>query len=188
MSDNETAGPAGRLGRVLVAMTAFWAVVVFYVVHTALPSNALRLPGQEQLRQSILSVVPQGWAFFTKSPRDPQIGVWRVDASGAWHDARLGPHSKPANVLGFNRRSRAQGVELGIMQTAARNTWTRCDRGDIPACLRTTPTALTLRNPSPDPILCGTVGMSLQEPVPWAWAADGSTRMPAKVTRVEITC
>ncbi|MCT9928955.1 SdpA family antimicrobial peptide system protein [Planotetraspora sp. A-T 1434] len=181
-----------RLGWTLVAMVAFWGSLIFYVVDTQLPSNALRLPGQEQLRLSVTAIAPQGWAFFTKSPRDPQIGVWRlsVEPSGrkVWLDAKLTPHSELRNVLGFNRRSRAQGVELGILQTAVpRDKWTPCRGADVSACFDRVPSVLTLHNSSPDPIHCGSIGLVQREPLPWAWAGS-TTVMPAKVARIEVTC
>lgn len=179
---------ARRLGWALVAIVAFWVSVIFYVVHSQLPSNAIRLPGQEQSRLTITTLTPQGWAFFTKSPREPQIGVWRLAGASGWQDARLGPHSELWNVLGFDRRSRAQGLELGIMQTAVpQGKWTPCDGADVHACLARTPSVVTIRNLAPNPIHCGSIGLVQREPLPWAWAGS-RTVMPATVARLEVTC
>ncbi|MEU8204047.1 SdpA family antimicrobial peptide system protein [Streptosporangium sp. NPDC049046] len=179
---------ARRLGWALVGIVAFWGSVIFYVVHTQLPSNAISLPGQEQLRLTITTLTPQGWAFFTKSPREPQIGVWQPANTGGWQDARLGPHSEPRNVLGFNRRSRAQGLELGIMQTSVpADGWTACDGGDVASCLDRATSAVTISNIAPNPIHCGSVGLVQREPLPWAWAGS-DTAMPATVARLEVTC
>jgi len=168
-------------------MTVLWGTVIFYVVHTQLPSNALRLPGQEPARLTIVTLIPQGWAFFTKSPREPQIGVWQR-AAGGWRDARLGPHSEPWNALGFNRRSRAQGLEMGIMQTSVPGTaWRPCAGEDVSACLDRAPVAVTVPNAAPRPLHCGFVGLVQRDPLPWAWAGS-RTVMPAKVARLEVSC
>ncbi|QYC40435.1 Sporulation-delaying protein SdpA [Nonomuraea coxensis DSM 45129] len=168
-------------------MIAAWVAVIFYVVHTQLPSNAIRLPGQESARLTIITLTPQGWAFFTKSPREPQVGVWQR-AAGGWRDARLGPHSEPWNALGFNRRSRSQGLELGIMQTAVpADAWRPCEGDDVSACLDRAPVAVTIRNTAPRPVHCGPVGLVQRDPLPWAWAGS-ETVMPAKVARLEVSC
>jgi antimicrobial peptide system SdpA family protein len=178
-----------RLGRVLVAIALMWAVVGLYVVHSQLPSNALTLPGQDDLRPDIQVIAPQGWAFFTRSPRHPYLLAWRPGATADWQVAMLAPHAEPRNAFGFNRRSRAQPVEMALLgNLAPPERWVDCEDGDIAACLTAAP-AVAVTNPTPEPLLCGPVGLSSQEPLPWAWAeAAGTTRMPAIVLRLEVRC
>ncbi|HLU46334.1 MAG TPA: SdpA family antimicrobial peptide system protein [Natronosporangium sp.] len=177
-----------RLGRIVVAIVTFWTLLGFYIVHAQLPSNTMELPGQEALRLRIQQVLPQGWAFFTRSPREGQLVTWAPTDDGSWEQSLYGPHSEPRNVFGLNRRSRAQAVEVGLFSTMIPDdAWQDCEHGDIPRCL---PDAkvVPVVNPSPQPLLCGPVGLSAQPPVPWAWAHSSDTRMPATVVRLEVRC
>lgn len=181
-----------RLGGVLLAIAAVWTALAGYVVHSQLPANALELPAQDALQLHVRQVAPQGWAFFTKSPRSTQLVVWRPDAAGAWERAMLAPHSEPRNLFGFNRRSRAQPVEMALLgNRAPAERWRECPDGNVPACLAAVAPGdvVPVDNPSPGPLLCGPVGLSRQEPLPWAWAdAAEDTRMPARVLRLEVRC
>jgi antimicrobial peptide system SdpA family protein len=177
-----------RLGRTVVAIAAFWALFGFYIVHAQLPSNTLELPGQETLRIQIQQVLPQGWAFFTKSPRDPQMVAWRLGDTGDWESSLYAPHAEPRNVFGLNRRSRAQPVEMALLvNSVPADKWQDCEHGDIPVCLAET-TPVPIDNPSPEPLFCGRVGISRQPPVPWAWSGSDDVRMPATVLQLEVRC
>jgi antimicrobial peptide system SdpA family protein len=178
-----------RLGMAALVIAVAWAVAALYVIHSQLPNNTLALPGEDRLRTSIRAVAPQGWAFFTRSPRDPDLVAWRPAAGRGWESAMDAPHAEPRNAFGFNRRSRAQPVELALLANGVPiEQWRECDSGDVPACLATA-VAVPIDNPSPHPLLCGPVGLSRQEPLPWAWIdAAETTRMPATVLRLEVQC
>ena len=109
------------------------------------------------------------------------------EREGSWKNAILGPHGRPSNLFGLNRASRAQGLEYAILLHQI-DVWEDCGEA-TQACLDTMAVADTLVNPSPRRTLCGSVGIALQEPVPWAWnqSAD-SIDMPAKVSRIHIRC
>jgi antimicrobial peptide system SdpA family protein len=177
------------LGRSTLVIAAIWALIGFYVVHSQLPSSTVELPGQDSARVNIQTVAPQGWAFFTKSPREPNPVAWAPDAGGDWQTAMFAPHSEPRNAFGLNRRSRAQPVEIGLLTSALPpERWLDCGHGDIPACLAEAE-VVVVDNPSPEPLLCGPVGVSRQTPLPWAWAdAADRTNMPASVVRLDVRC
>jgi antimicrobial peptide system SdpA family protein len=110
-------------------------------------------------------------------------------ADGTWAPALKAPHSEPRNLFGLNRASRAQGVEMGLLRGAVREQdFTDCNE-EAADCLRRLPPGAALQNSSPDPTLCGPVGLALRAPVPWAWTRDGSTTsMPSRVVRLEVRC
>lgn len=179
-----------RLGAKTILIALAWIVVVLYVVIGQLPAAAVELPGQRSVAQQARLVAPQGWAFFTKSARDPREVAWQRSASGVWQSAMLGPHAEPRNLWGLDRRSRAQAVDLGVvLSTISEDQWTACESGAVPACLDAAGAAVPVLNPAPEPLLCGEVGVSKQKPLPWAWAkAADTTRIPASVVRLEVAC
>jgi antimicrobial peptide system SdpA family protein len=160
----------------------FWGAAVLFVLDASLPYNPIRLPISGQ---QVHAWLPEGWGFFTRDPREPDLYVYR-NSHNRWETASLGPHSQPRHIFGLSRSSRAQGVELGLLLHRTPHTkWAEC-RGDPVLCLMAAPT-VTVQNPSSSPTLCNELGVILQPPVPWAWSAH-KIRMPSKVIRLEVSC
>src|SRR4051812_32531054 len=104
---------------------------VLYSLHSALPPNAITLPFESQTQ--VLRWAPQGWGFFTRNPREPQIVPFL--RNGHWRSANLGPHAQFKYALGLNRRSRAQGVEMGLLLgKLGIAEWTPCE-AELATCL-----------------------------------------------------
>lgn len=80
-------------------------------------------------------------------------------------------------------------MEIGrLLQRLPKAGWQTCKERPE-ACLVRIPKALTVKNTSPNPTLCGEVGLGLQKPVPWAWRASAHRiTMPSRVTRLEVQC
>lgn len=179
-----------RLGAITLVIGLAWTVVIGYTVVGQLPTPAVELPAQRQVAEHARLIAPQGWAFFTKSARTPRELAWRRAENGTWQPALLGPLAEADNLWGFDRRSRAQGVDLGILLSAVpADRWSTCATGTATPCLDAARDPVALRNPAPEPLLCGELGLTRQEPLPWAWvdAAD-RTRMPMSVVRLEVAC
>lgn len=177
-----------RIAGAAVALIVSWSIVFGYVVHAALPLNPIRLPLEESLHANVWA--PQGWAFFTRDAREDRFFVFRRGAAGdTWQPALMSPHNKPSNAFGMDRKTRAQGVEMGLMFNAApKQAWRSC-KGDPVACLSDAPVAFQMANISPRPTLCGDVGLVLQPPVPWAWARlPHTSQMNSRVARVKAVC
>jgi len=99
-----------RLGRRIATVAVLALVVVVYVLQAALPVTAFTLPFDRS--QQIRSLVPEGWAFFTKSPRIPDPTIYGLDSGGGWRTLTEGPQANPTrdSLLGLDRLSRSQGT------------------------------------------------------------------------------
>ncbi|WP_353945227.1 SdpA family antimicrobial peptide system protein [Streptomyces sp. HUAS MG91] len=151
-------------------VTAVWAVAALYVAQAFLPPNVIKLPGQKPFRQVALVVAPQGWAFFTKSPREPVHVPYRQRADGSWADARISPHAKPSNAFGLDRASRSQGIEGALLVHKDGIHWNDCSDPSSPEeCLKGARLSAPITNPSPSPSLCGRAALVEVKPVPFAW-------------------
>lgn len=184
--------PAARpriLSAALLGLAALWSTFGLYVVHAQLPTNALDLPFESELKTAMRVLVPEGWAFFTRNPREERFLPFRRRPDGTWSYAHAGPHAEARNAFGLNRASRAQGVEVGLLQgSIPAAAWQACDDA-IVSCLEQSTTVLELTNQSPNPTLCGAVALALQEPLPWAWAAAAAEEtMPSKIVRLDLKC
>ncbi|GAA1840230.1 SdpA family antimicrobial peptide system protein [Actinomadura bangladeshensis] len=177
---------AGLFG---LAVALFWVVIGAYSVKSALPPTALSLPHEKEMKLSALQTVPQGWAFFTISPRRPVYFAYQHTARG-WESALLSPHSRPRNAFGLDRLSRAQAAELGVLQYQLQDKdWYACNGRPIDACLAAAPVPRTIHNAQPHPVTCGDAALAEQEPVPWAWSRDTHQHWHVlKVARVMIRC
>ncbi|WP_353563168.1 SdpA family antimicrobial peptide system protein [Longimonas sp.] len=134
--------------------------------------------------------MPQGFAFFTRDPREPRIHLYTSN-DGEWKSASLGPYSRPSNFFGLDRKPRTQLTEYALLlhrAGAILGEWDSCET--FPgSCLRQVSVADTLENTTPDPTLCGDIGFVRQEPVPWAWSQNkDEIDMPSEVLKLKILC
>lgn len=147
-------------------------LVVLYVAQASLPPNALTLPLQTSISPQISPVLPQGWAFFTKSPRDEEILPFAVTGAGALESMSTGPNSDPRHAFGLSRGARAQGVEIGTLlydADVSEEDWVNCvGLSDCADALKGQE-GFRVENKSPKPTLCGPVALVRHEPRPWAW-------------------
>lgn len=175
-----------RISALGLVVGLFWAVFAAYVVHGSLAVNAVQLPDEAGIGARLWS--PEGWKFFTRNPREDWNIVFKQKAPGVWESPLRGPNASLSNVFGLSRVPRAQGIELGLLlYHLPKQFWHPCP-GDVAKCLTPLP-SYAVKNRSPDPTLCGTIGVVLQRQVPWAWAGLKDPRtMPSRVGRLEVTC
>jgi antimicrobial peptide system SdpA family protein len=175
-----------RVGLFLWAILTFVAVVGVYAAHPPLPHNAIHLPYEDHIDATLF--LPEGWKFFTRDPQDEAITYFERAGNG-WVVPANTPNGRMANYFGASRDGRGQSVELGrVISSVPKSAWHECDA--LPtACLDRLETGFHLTNTNRRPLVCGTIGVALQKPIPWAWSAyDPPVVMPSHVIRLEITC
>lgn len=172
------------------AMAAVIAVLggsaLFAAIDTGMPFSPLRPISTPS--SAARHFAPQGWAFFTRDPLEPQVYVYQRTDAG-WVDTSLGANGEAQHLFGWRRTPRAQGVEVGLVMFAhGQEQFTPCD-GAIEACLESAPVEATVHNGSPTPTLCGRIGFLRQKKIPWAWRRSADPRRaPAEVMNLEVTC
>jgi antimicrobial peptide system SdpA family protein len=179
-------GEDARLGRRIVTTAIIAALATFYVVSAALPARTYPLPFVDN-PATIRVIVPEGWAFFTRSPRLPEPAVYLATPGGGWRDITAGPVSVPQTWMGLDRGTRSQGVELANLLTEVSVAqWQACtDRPTV--CLSRLRPSTAIVNRSSQHTACGDVGFVVQDVTPWAWH-DLHPVMPSKVARVTVRC
>lgn len=163
----------------------FWAGAVALVLR-GLTDNPLRLSRDTAL--NLVAVSPQGWAFFTRSPREAAYHVFRRDGA-EWAPYPL-TNAHPVHAFGASRAPRAKEMELGaVLGTVPGKHWRegRVLPG-VPAGADTLP-AVTVTNPAPRPRVCGEFLVQKYAPLPWAWSGSfGSVAQPARSVRLRVAC
>lgn len=170
-----------------MALGGGWLMLFVYALHAALPFNPIRLPLETQVQVKLW--IPEGWAFFTRDPREEVTLLFTRRDDGKWLSALMGPNATISNDFGLNRASRIQGVETtSLLKKFPKSALRDCHDEPV-VCLESIPTAGSVRNLSPNPSLCGQVGIVRQSPIPWAWWASGRPIiMPSRILRIDVIC
>jgi antimicrobial peptide system SdpA family protein len=129
-------------------------------------------------------MIPQGWGFFSKSPRDTTLYVEELDGA---KDIQW-PNNSPSNLFGIKRTGRSQGVELGLLRTKLQDAdWVSCKNG-IDEC-KNDLKFIQVTNETPKPTVCGKYILYEQEPIPWAWNSMVTVENnSSNAVKVDIEC
>jgi antimicrobial peptide system SdpA family protein len=175
------------VGAVVIATAFVVMTLATYAIDAAIGYNPIHLPFEKQVYMQ--GLLPQGWKFFTRNPREDVQFIFKRDENRSWKPVTYGVNSLPSNAFGINRRNRAQGVEIGrLLQSVPKAFWVPA-QGDPLESLEMSEILTTVRNETPHPTICGTIGIVLQPALPWAWFATGTkAQMPSKVLKIEVRC
>jgi antimicrobial peptide system SdpA family protein len=174
------------LGWRLLALVVLAATIVLNVLHGALPVTPFSKPTDVGTDYSRV-FAPQGWAFFTRSPRTPHLTVVGNQGDGRWTVLSPGRLAVPADLMGLDRIRQAQDTDIRrVLPEVPDRAWSDC-QGEPLDCLSALSAGPSVANPSTRRDFCGDIGLIMQEVVPWAWR-DLPTVMPSKVARVTVTC
>jgi antimicrobial peptide system SdpA family protein len=184
-SDDNTVPVSRRLLRLIVLILV---LVAAYDLQAFLPANVLRLPKQDQVSPNIRHFLPQGWAFFTKSARSPDVDIYAV-AGPELRSIAAGAFAEPGNAFGLDRAVRARGTESAFLINGLKPAdWRPCT-GSAEACLAAAAAPVSIRNTYSKPTICGPVMLIRTEPVPWAYRdlTDGERRI-TDIARAQVAC
>lgn len=169
-----------RVRAKILAVAAAWIVVLLYVAQAFLPPNIINLPNQSRLEASIAPLAPQGWAFFTKPPREPRMTIYAVAPDGGQVASKLGPNGRIEYAWGLSRTFMLQ--QSAAAQAAAAITaerWQECDeRETLDACVDSVADSepVTLSMPRNQALACGEYVFAMSEAIPFAWRNISSER------------
>lgn len=168
-----------------VGLILFWASILFYTLVNSVGINPL-LPSYKN-KVNLVSLIPEGWSFFTRNPREEQIRVYK-EADGKLVNMT---HSNFSlyNKLGFARYTRSRSIELNSLLASVRETaWVDCGH-KLQYCLKTHAlNSIPVKNTTTVQSLSGTLIIEKREPVPWAWFQSGKEIiMPGKIIKMEVS-
>ncbi|MEU6074695.1 SdpA family antimicrobial peptide system protein [Micromonospora sp. NPDC047074] len=167
------------LGRRIAVIVLVAGLLVAYLVRAVVPVAAMPAPPGRSVARVLM---PEGWAFFTRDPRQPSPVAYTTDRDGRWRPAP----DRSRGPAGLDKRDRARSAEISLLTRRLDGpAWTTCDR-EAAACLATARDT-RVANTATVRTLCGNVGIVLQEVLPWAWK-DLPTVLPSRVARLTVTC
>lgn len=172
-----------KFGVSFLAISVLWFLIFLYAIQSALPPNPIKdLPFSKKV--NIITWFPQGWGFYSKSPRDSYFSLVDVKSGEL---AATWPNNLPENYFGLKRYGRSQGIESGMISAQVPETSMEECNEDPTKCLKKSKVKIDVKNESPNPTICGDIGIVNQQPVPWAWSKR-KIDMPSKIARVNVTC
>lgn len=187
-----------------VTSLAFILVTIYTALY-AMPPSALVLPFSEQTERIGSIFWPQGWAFFTKSPRTPELVAMQISASSATTDEadnlelrplQYGPNVQIRWWFGADRTSRIQEFEYELLNRLTSHIeWFECEgRVDLTCFdeyVETGTEDIPVVNSFPRASLCGKLLLVRLGVTAWAYAnanfSDSLTIDKIKVLNVHCT-
>jgi antimicrobial peptide system SdpA family protein len=169
-----------RIGLVFV-----WAFSLGHVIR-ALNDNPMRI--SQKTTMNLMMVLPEGWAFFTKNPREPNHYMFARQGQG-W--TRIGTtNSDASNLFGIRRTSRLKDVEMAMMLTRVPADSWQPVRARVGEPAREIPGApVPVQNRALRPSLCGEYLVQHMPPVPWAWSTRRKEiAMRSRAVRLVVSC
>jgi antimicrobial peptide system SdpA family protein len=167
-------------------LTLFWGSVIVLLMLTY-ASESPFWETRAHLPDAI-SVAPQGWAFFTRDPREATKKVY-VEQRGEWNvDQRFYAGSRSLSEL--FKRNRLVQVELAnVLQQVGDDEWMGCEETRAACTARPDLPEVDVRNTSNMQQFCGRFLIEKQPPVPWAWARSAdSIYMPSELVVLDVAC
>lgn len=161
----------------------FWLLILWQVFKASLP-----IPSGSSfaVKQSFFSVLPQGWGFFTRDPREEQVLFYRLDTNGK---AQLftKTNSDKSFFFGASRRNRTASIEAGALLAAIQKTaWIPKAGGDTLLFDADSQTD-TLHNAFKPSSIVGNFILVKQQRTPFAWAARyDKVVMPYHYTKIHV--
>lgn len=170
--------------RALALCGAIVATTVSGVTAMALPSADHLGPESKRVVNVAREVLPEGWSFFTKSPREAFVVAYGEDGD----ELGTGPNAQPKWAFGLNRASRLGGIDVDrVMQLLDRDAWHSCQVGmDVTTC-RNKLHAESVQITADPHSLCGEITLARRKPTPWAFRGTDSPIEEVAVVRIRCT-
>lgn len=131
--------------------------------------------------------IPQGWAFFTRDPREAQILIYKIEKG------KIEPieqkHSSIYNLIGINRKASKILSELQMLIYKIDKKNFVNLKWNYQTCTYDYKTInpIILKNEFLKPILKGEYLIVFQKPVPWAWSKSiDNIKMDAKGIKIKV--
>lgn len=163
---------------------SFWLIINAFF--TTVKGNPIEITNEVDSR--VFKFIPQGWAFFTRNPREAQIVIYKIE-----NDSILRPypqrHSSFTNLFGLKRTSSKILTELQLLKLKTTNSLYTDLKWNYQAnqYSKMPSKIFEYENEIFDPILLGNFIVVYQKAVPWAWSKSmGRIKMPSKAIRLFI--
>jgi len=166
----------------LISMFWFFCIHTLFVVY--MPYNPVSY--SKSFKVSLSLFVVEGWAFFTRNAREPNLYLYKMD------DEKLKTldfqrNSSYKNFFGISRAARSLSVEVGgLLKDIDSTNWQKNEEGKLINGYLSSST-ISVINESINPVLRDTIFLEYREKTPWAWIKSyDSITMPSKTLKLYV--
>jgi antimicrobial peptide system SdpA family protein len=161
----------------------FWALVLYVALFS---NNRNSLILDYKVKKNITYAFPQGWGFFTRSPREALVDIYREEKGKLKLVSIL--NTSPNNFFGFSRNSRVIGFEMApILKSISKSSWEN-RKGDFEANI---PDQISDTINLAKPLKyfpAGTYVLHQYKIIPFAWVGQGQEKhRPILVSKIYVT-
>ncbi|MFH6993129.1 SdpA family antimicrobial peptide system protein [Flavobacterium sp. FlaQc-48] len=162
-------------------IVGFWIIFLSYIFEASIP-----IPSNETFKRkaTFFNIIPQGWGFFTRDPRENEIWTYQILNNTAIKVTQTNGNLN--NFYGASRKNRLISIELGLLVSQIHtSSWINMKGGKLILDKKIhTDTILNSLNPCN---IKGNLFIVEQERVPWAWSKNLHTIvMPYKYAKVYV--
>ncbi|MGC6479431.1 MAG: SdpA family antimicrobial peptide system protein [Flavobacteriaceae bacterium] len=165
----------------IIVIFSFWAFLFYYIFISSIPvpSNI-----KFENKSRIFSLLPQGWGFFTRDPRENITTLYEIDKLGNGYIKFTKTNNASNNYFGISRKNRLINLELGVVTSRLnQGNWIE-KKGvfdlDFQIQIDTIYTGFYPKN------IKGDFFIVEQERIPWAWSKNKDLVMPFKYKRIYV--
>ncbi len=158
------------------------AIVIITIFVSSIPPNTLT-PHYEVLR-IVNSLFPEGWSFFTRSPREEAADLYKIEGEKIKKVNFC--NADPKNFFGLSRKSRRIGMEISLLASDIPNSAWKLVPDLSAEIVKDIPSSNKQYNGS-SVIKQGRYIVSVFKPIPWLWSKHvKKLHRKLKVTVVDV--
>lgn len=165
-------------------------VSILVVLAYSVPESTIRLSKVAKVKS--VSIFPEGWAFFTKDPKEEEFLLYRVTGNNEHFTKETNICGSAKYLFGIKRTARMQLHELGAFRNyISEKNWITIS-GTLEANMKKVDSLneVTIVNPSKSPFYCGIFIVQGIKPLTWAWAKNSDLKnyRESKICKINVVC
>lgn len=128
-------------------------------------------------------MLPQGWGFFTRDPREDQLFVYKMSGDGLHKITQ--PNFSSGNLFGLSRLGRMTQMQAVNLILQHYSHFQDCDKKDPGECR--TDSIYRLENSFEHALLKGKYLVKKQPALPWAWSRNRKGKIdPYQILVIDV--
>jgi antimicrobial peptide system SdpA family protein len=171
--------------RIFLYITTWVLLITLMIIVLCCTITDSVIQFNETFKSSINSVIPEGWSFFTRSPREEMADIYRIGKNKKLEKVSF-QCSASENYFGISRKSRRIGMEISIVASKLSDSLWIKNKNYNNNLLDSIPTNNVTVDKDVIFLTKGDYLIKAFLPIPWAWAKSTSTKPKERFIRIKI--
>jgi antimicrobial peptide system SdpA family protein len=180
--------------KIILLVTIFLLVTFIfnYILIVSIPENPIKIRYSFFSDKEIKGLTPQGWAFFTKSPRLEEVYLYKIDTISKKIENIILKNVQSSQFFGIKRENRLISSKITtIANDIDKNLWFNYS-GNSQDFLKNEENYMRLNRISINiiqPSICGLYCVVMKKPIPWSWSTlKNKINMESKLILINFKC